>query len=133
MIKSPDEIYEVLSRAFEGCKTPLTCVDLMDNPEVRAAAINRWGSDIQESTEKLSDTLGFMWRRNVLDRFPAPSSTRSRARFAYAKAGEFRDFDTPMKYIPPEKTKNKGNVEIIEKDGELVINLEGFTIVIRPK
>lgn len=135
MIKSPDEIYEVLDKVFESgsVTSPLTCVDLMDRPAVRGAAINRWGSDIQEATEKLSDTLGFMWRRGLLDRFPAPANGRTRARYAYAKQGMFKDFDTPIKYIAPEKTKNKGNLEIVEKDGELVINLEGFTIVIRPK
>lgn len=60
MIRSQNEIYERLEEAFEKSEEPLTCVDLIELPEIRDAAIARWGRDIMEATEKLSDTLGFM-------------------------------------------------------------------------
>lgn len=132
MIRSQNEIYECLDKVFENSKEPLTCVDLMDMPGVRDAAIERWGKDIQESTEKLSDTLGFMWRRGILDRFPAPLNPKNKARYAYAKKAVVNDMD-PVPYEPKVRTKNKGDLEIVEKDGEVVLNFEKFTIVIRPR
>lgn len=37
-----------------------------------------------------------------------------------------------IKFEPP-ATKNKGDVSIVEKDGEIIIELAGFTIVVKPK
>lgn len=132
MIRSQNEIYESLDEAFDKAKHPLTCVDLMDIPTVRAAAINRWGSDIQEATEKLSDTIAFMWRRGVLERFPA-TSTRSRARWAYGRKNVVTEEDAaPIPYEPKVRTKNKGDLEIVQQNGEVILNFEKFTVVIRP-
>lgn len=39
----------------------------------------------------------------------------------------------PVPYEPKVRTKNKGDLEIVEKDGEVVLNFEKFTIVIRPR
>lgn len=134
MIRSDSDMYKYLDEVFEAAKGPLTCVDLMDNPNVRAEAINRWGKDIQYATEKLSDMLGYMWKKNVLDRYPY-AGTRTRARYCYTKkdAPAVEEAE-PIPYVPQEKTKtkNKGNMGIVEKDGELVITLKEFTIVIRP-
>ena len=104
----------------------------MERPEIREAAIARWGKDIQYATEKLSDTLGFMWRRQVIDRFSAPPNPRNKARFAYAKKDRPVQAE-PVKFEPKVHTKNKGTLEIVERDGEVVLNFEQFTIVIKPK
>ena len=132
MIRSQNEIYEHLNEVFEKLKEPLTCVDLMEMPTVREAAIDRWGKDIQEATEKLSDTLGFMWRRGILDRFPAPLNPKNKARYAYAKKAVVNDIKA-VQYEPKARTKNHGDLEILERDGEVVLNFEKFTVVIRPK
>lgn len=132
MIRSQSEIYECLDKVFETAKEPLTCVDIMENSEVRSAAVARWGKDIQEATEKLSDTLGFMWRRGIVDRFAAPPNPRNKARYAYAKKQTVNSLE-PVAYEPKVKTKNKGDMEIVEKDGELILNFEKFTIVIKPR
>lgn len=131
MIRSNNEIYERLDEAFSAAKKPLTCVELMEIPAVRAAAIAHWGKDIQTATEKLSDTLGFMWRRKVIERVSSDTS-RTRARFAYGRKEVMGDKE-PIPPVPSAKTKNKGNLEIIEKDGEVILNFEKFTIVIKPK
>lgn len=129
MIRSQNEIYERLESAFEKATKPLTCVELMDIPEVRDAAISRWGKDIQATTEKLSDTLGFMWRREAIERYAAEFNPLSKARFAYGRK-ELKADDTP---IPPKiKTKAKANMVVTEKDGEVIIQLDKFTIVIKP-
>lgn len=73
-----------------------------------------------------------MWRRGVLDRFSAPPS-RSQARWAYALSGEFKDFDTPIKFVPKKEALGKHALRITEKDGEVILDFQQFTISIRPK
>lgn len=70
-IKSSNEIYDVIESALTDTPLALTAVELMERPEVRRSAIERFGTGIQITTNKLSDLLGFMWRREVLDRFNA--------------------------------------------------------------
>ena len=132
-IRSNNEIYSALETALQKISQPQTCAELMDRPEVRAAALARFGNDVQIATNKLSDTLGFMWRRGVLDRFPAPTS-RSMARFAYALKGTFSNFDTPIVYEKSDLPKlGKHALSITERDGEVVLDFSQFTIVIKPK
>jgi hypothetical protein len=132
LIKSNDAIYDAIDNALSNIKEPQIAPNLMDIPEVRQAAIAKFGSDIQIATNKLSDTLGFMWRRGVIDRFAAPPS-RSQAKWAYARKGDFSDFDTPITYHPSEPKLGKHALSITEKDGEVVLDFQQFTIVIRPK
>jgi hypothetical protein len=132
LIKSDDVIYDAIDHALSNIKEPQIAPALMDNPEVRAAALAKFGHDVQIATNKLSDTLGFMWKRGVIDRFAAPPS-RSTARWAYAKKGEFSDFQTPIPYQPSEPKLGKHALAITEKDGEVVLDFQQFTIVIRPK
>ncbi len=132
-VRSTDAIYPALTTAFENAKQPLTCADLCDIPEVRAAAVNRWGTDMKTVSEQVSNVLGFLWRKSRVDRFMAPPLPGSRALWAYASKGRFLDYDTPVEYKKPERTKNTGDIEIIEKDGEVIISLKTVTIVIRPK
>lgn len=131
MIKSADEIYPVITSALEKATQVQTCSDLMANVEVFRAVTARWGEDKVRASEKLSDTLGFMWRRGVLDRFPAPPS-HSMARYAYALAGRFGN-DGRLKKIEQSATKHKGDLSVVEKDGEVIIELANFTIVVKPK
>lgn len=131
IIKSNDGIYDVITQTLEKCNKPQTVSDLMAVPSIYTAALQRWGNDKVRAGEKLSDTLGFMWRRGVLDRFPAPPS-RSMARYAYALVNRFTT-DGELQKIEAPATKNRGDMTVVEKDGEVVIELKDFTIVIKPK
>jgi hypothetical protein len=133
-IRSSDEIYTVLEKAFESSKVPLTCADLMDRPEVKAAALERFGKDIQISTNKLSDMLGFMWRKGVLNRFPA-TSTRSMARFAYALKGKevVVDEQPILRNTSDVPKLGKHALSIVERDGEVILDFKQFTIIVRSK
>jgi hypothetical protein len=130
LIKSTDEIYPAITDALEKATRPHTAPELMAHPEVFKVALDKW-HDKGKAGEKLSDTLGFMWRRGVLDRFPAPPSHQM-ARYAYGLAGRFDANGDVIRYEPP-ATKNRGDVAVVEKDGEIVIELSGFTIVVKPK
>lgn len=67
-IRSIKEIYQVLEEHLRSSDKPLTCVDLMDIPDVRKAAVAEYGKDIRTATNKVSDALGLVWRRNLLTR-----------------------------------------------------------------
>lgn len=83
-IQSASDIYNVLEQVLRKAVEPLTCVALMEISSVREAALAEFGGDVQHATNKLSDTLGFMWRRDVIDRYPAPRGSGVKARYAYA-------------------------------------------------
>lgn len=121
-IKSDEAIYQVIETALTGSTQAQTCAMLMDRPEVRAAAVAKFGADVQIATNKLSDLLGFMWRKGILDRFPAPPST-SMARYAYALRNQILDSAAISKHA----------LSIIEREGEVVLDFKQFTIVIKPK
>jgi len=69
-IRSDKEIYQALEKRLRETPKPITCVDLMDDPEFRATAMAEYGKDVRVATNKVSDALGLMWRRNLLVRFP---------------------------------------------------------------
>lgn len=81
----------------------------MDNPEIRKETLLEFGGkerDVRVATNKLSDTLGFMWRRGLLTRYPAPRGELSFARFAYSWASNSKD--EPAGPISPPIRSTKG-------------------------
>jgi hypothetical protein len=144
MIRASDEIYHLIEEILGKVERPLTYLELYDIPEVRLAVDKRWaGRDEEDRRGKFSDFLGFMWRRNTLDRFRAESpdfkSTRRYALWSYAKRGLFQSDpnQNPIgEYKPPKAdrivTRNKGDMKITQKDGELIIELSKFTIIVKP-
>jgi hypothetical protein len=132
-IKSNAEIYSVLEDAMTGLTEPITCAELMDRPEVRASAVEKYGSDVQIATNKLSDHLGFMWRRGVLERYPADSSN-TRARFAYL----WKQVTVPQPKAMPNARSvnnldgNRRNLDIVDNgDGSVSVHLDNFIINIK--
>lgn len=73
----------MLEQALRNSPTPLTVSELLDLPDVRAAAIAEYGNDVRVYTDRLSNALGLMWRREVIVRYPAPEKANSQARFMY--------------------------------------------------
>ena len=73
-IRSDKEIYEVLERHLRAAVEPLTAPALLELPDVKA---------LVGDPKKLSDHLGHMWRRGLLERYPAPQHGPSMARWAY--------------------------------------------------
>lgn len=133
IIKSNDAIYDAITTALGESANPQTCAELMERPSIRHAALTRFGQDVQVATNKLSDTLGFMWRRGVLDRFSATDS-RTMARYAYALKGKAAVVEEPIVYEKPDLPKlGPHALSITERDGEVVLDFKQFTIVIRPK
>ncbi len=126
-IKSSNEIYDVIESALTNATNALTAVELMERPEIRRAALERFGSDIQITTNKLSDLLGFMWRREVLDRFNA-TDARTKSRYAYKLKSSQNLELKPIQHIPA-----KSSLKITETAGGVVIELDTFSITIQKR
>lgn len=123
-IKSDFGIYRTLEELLRKAKAPVTCVDLFDNPEVKQYAPN---------ANKVSDYLGHMWRRGLLQRYTAPQTSTSLARYAYL----WRQEDSSQKrgqVIPiPMPSHVRHRMDIREVDGELVVEFAEFSLHIRPR
>ena len=112
-IRSDKEIYRALETRLREAQKPITCVDLMDDPDFRATAIAEYGKDIRVTTNKVSDALGLMWRRNLLVRYPAPRETSSLARYAYIW-GKGKGISKLTPVPPP--SSSKSGVNVVEQD-----------------
>jgi hypothetical protein len=129
-IKSAEPLYRVLEEAFSIAEQPLTAAQLMDISTVKQAATERYGKDVQTTTNKLSDMLGFMWRRGVVKRYDATEAT-TKARYAYGK--KERAIAPALSAIsPPTRlTAIKPTFTITESDNEVTIAFENVTILVR--
>lgn len=67
-------IYAVLEKHLRKAKRPLTCVDVLEHDDVRIFTTD---------ANRISNYLGHMWRKKLLQRHVAPPSELSMARFAY--------------------------------------------------
>jgi hypothetical protein len=134
-IRSERTIYQLVETHLRKQDSPITCVDLMDIPEIRKEAVAEFGGpdkDVRVATNKLSDTLGFMWRRGLLTRYPAPQSERSLARFAYAWASTKSEPST-RPIPPPVRSVGKSAINIKEHEEGVEIEFDKFIIYIKPK
>lgn len=130
-IRSDNEIYSVLEHALREADQPLTCVALMEIPAVRKAALEEFGQDVQIATNKLSDTLGFMWRRDVLSRYLAQTEGRARARYAYSWREKEQITPSPLP-APSSSIKRKKPVfTVIESDTDVTIEFENVTLIVK--
>lgn len=132
-IKSASLIYKILEEHLKMSRdTPLSCHDLWDFNDVRMNA---------KSVEKVSDYLGLMWRRNLLQRWTTPGTETSRARFAY----KWKTNDTQPRSMPEAVSEpkpklaavitnyKKANVTITEDGNRLILDFDGFTMTIQSK
>lgn len=128
-IHSQREIYQVIEQHLREASKPLTVSELLDLPDMRAAAIAEYGNEVRVYTDRLSNALGLMWRREIVNRYPAPEQANSQARFAYEWPK-----DKPEKPVLPSIfPKAKTGVVVTEQDGGVLIEFEKFTILVRSK
>lgn len=129
-IQSPNEIYSLTEKHLRSAHRPMTCTELMEFDDVRTAATEEYGQDVQLATNKLSDVLGFMWRRDVLLRHPAPRGSSGKARYAYSGPTDKPDVAPPLP--PPSSLKKKKPVfTITESDTDVTIEFDNVTLIVR--
>lgn len=130
-IKSKAGIYQILEDRLKATgSTPLTCVDLYDDAEIAEHAAN---------ANKVSDFLGHMWRRGLLQRWYNPRDSTQKARFAYTWKDESPVVLTqtaPPKIEQLNIIRNqyaKPHVTITEDDACITLDFEQFTITVQRK
>jgi hypothetical protein len=102
-IRSTRSIYVILETRLREAEHPLTVNDLMEFSDVREEAFEEFGKDAAHN--KVSDTLGFMWRRGLLTRYPAPRTEKSFARYGYV--WDMKDDSKPLVPIQQKVFENK--------------------------
>ena len=135
-IRSADEIYNIVENALRERGGALSAPELMEILEVRRAALERYGPDVQIATNKLSDLLGFMWRKGVLKRYAVQDVIGTRARFSYEWPTDTAPAPLQQIETPPSPTTlgaTKPRFTITEKDDKVIIDFERFTLIIRSK
>ena len=84
------------------------------------------------ATNKPSDTLGFMWRRGLLTRFPAPKESNSFARFSYI--WDQQENSRPVQDTPIARAAvGKIGFTIAEIDDGVLLEFQKFTVMIKSK
>ena len=135
VIRSDRTIYRLLEKKLRNTDTPLTCAKLMDDSKIREEALKEFGGpdrDVQQASNKLSDALGFMWRRGLLTRFPAGKDDRSMARYSYV--WDKKEDARPIEPTPsPVVTKGKMGFLVNEYGDGVLIEFEKFVVWVRPK
>lgn len=127
MIKSEAQIYQVLEELLRAAgNTPLTCVDLFDDQRVK---------DLVPSPNRVSDYLGHMWRRGVVQRWYASKETSSRSRYAYTWIEQPEEVLEPVTRltVPRKLAPEKPNITVVEDDGSITLDFKEFTITVKHK
>ena len=125
-IKSEAAIYKIVEQYIRGSKEPLTCVMLWEHDDVKRHA---------RSPEKVSDFLGHMWRRGLLQRWAVPKNSTDRSRYAYSWIDE-PGADEPRKVEKLTLLNNghkKSNVTITEDEDRVILDFDKFTITMHAK
>lgn len=114
-IQSPNEIYSLIEKHLRSAHRPMTCTELMEFDDVRTAT---------------TEEYGFMWRRDVLLRHPAPRGSSGKARYAYSWPTDKPDVAPPLP--PPSSLKKKKPVfTITESDADVTIEFDNVTLIVR--
>jgi hypothetical protein len=123
-IKSERSTYQVLEENLKEPTRPLTCNELWDM-DGRIRELEKEGGP-----NKVSDLLGFMWRKGLLIRFNAPKTSTSFARYAYQWKEDKPDFTEKFKAPePPQGALTNLKVKEV-KDG-VRIEINGFAVTIQ--
>jgi hypothetical protein len=126
-IKSEALIYKILERHLKESKHPLSCSDLWEHLDVRENA---------RSAEKVSDYLGLMWRRGMLQRWNTPLTSTAKSRYAYSWHEEEHKQE-PAPSLPTPRlvgnARRKAEVTITEEEDRIILDFDKFTMIIQAK
>jgi len=129
MIKSEAAIYQILEELLRAAgSNPQTCADLFDDPRVKELAPN---------TNRVSDYLGHMWRRGLVQRWYASKDTAQRSRYAYTWLEQAPAAPEPVErltVVPKLKpVPEKPNITVTEDEGSVTLDFKEFTITVKRK
>lgn len=126
MIKSERDIYQVLEEVLKSSDHTLTCNDIWDM-DGRVRDLEQEGGP-----NAISNYLGFMWRKGIVIRYPAPRTSTSFARYAYSWK---REEEKPPIAIqaPSAPIWSKTNLQIKETRDGVQIDIANVSITIKTR
>lgn len=130
-IRSKKPIYQLLEHHLREADVPTTCVELMEIPEIRTTMVEEFGNDIRFTTDKLSNILGFMWRKNLLNKYPASGADGSYVRYAYTWSNKQEEAPRRVPSVSPTQSKTKFLIQ--ESEDGVILEFEKFTVTIKQK
>ena len=123
--KNQKNLYGALERALKESTAPVTCATLLRIDYVYEAARKGFGSDISDITRRLSDTLGYMWRRGLLSRY-RNTDISSQSQYSYSW------FEQDVEPVPsPARNSSKPTFDVVELKDGIKIEFEHFVVTIR--
>lgn len=131
MSKMEPGLYELLAGILKQSDRPMTCVELYEREDVRALA---------NSSNRVSDYLGGLWRKGDAARVPFPRSATDASRWAYLwheriDVRKDRADQAPQVYQGDPATRttlvDKPNIRITSFHDTITIDLPGFSITVR--
>lgn len=115
--------FEILVNKLSKAEAPQTCLHLFEDDEIKT---------VFETSTKLSNTLGYLWRRGHLKRHTAPYTERGgKSRYAYS-VNASRPLETTSAIAGVSSTATSvhlgGKVEIDEAARSVTIKTKEFTV-----
>jgi len=118
-------IYSKIEDILKHSDKPLTCTELFDKSEIRQEV---------NSTDEVSDRLGYLWRRGLVTRVPSPKLGVKSARYAYSWRNNTTKARKPVSIDDvTRRTKFNGLDAKRSADGSIVLTSDEFEIVIRKR
>lgn len=119
---SEEGLYRLLETLLRKAKTPMNCNELFDNQEVREYAA---------SPNRVSDYLGNMWRRGLLQRVPETEPGRG-PRWRYIWKDKVPPGLGAISYLPTPIVDRPGML-ISEEGDRIQIDLKEIVIIIQQR
>lgn len=134
-VASNEEIYDlILKNIGDNDNQPMSATMLHQIGEIQEACLRRWGVKDERSVAKISDLLGFLWRKGLLVRH-WNNEAGSKTRYAY---------NIKLNYLPSAKgepnpppnpkiaeVKVNEGTRIEEIDDELHIRGKFFHVIVK--
>ena len=130
MPKMESGLFQALEAALKVAKEPKTCNELFDLPDVRKES---------ESSNRVSDYLGAMWRKGLITRLPAAKNEGSAARWAYVWKTNVRTkrampTSAELEDIAPSAVLlNRPEIQILNEGNAIKITMPSMTLTIELK
>lgn len=97
-VASNEEIYDLILKYIgDNDNHPMSATMLHQIGEIQEACMRRWGVKDERSVAKISDLLGFLWRKGLLVRH-WNNEAGSKTRYAY---------NIKLNYLPSKKAEPK--------------------------
>ncbi|HOE41832.1 MAG TPA: hypothetical protein PLB25_09425 [Rhodoferax sp.] len=123
MANSESGLIPALETALQAATTALDCAQLFDMPEIKAHAA---------SVTRVSDYLGNLWRRGLVERLRGAKKADGRTRWMYQWRGNRMPSAESIMYSPKVLT-DRPSMLITEEGGIMTIEMANLVISIRQK